>query len=244
MEGDHKRDISIEKALDLLKANCWSALEHVDTPLWRGTKKSSEDAYFIHGEAGETGRESANTTNHYTILMDTFLPYYGYPLRSKSIIFANNANYDYASSFGKSYAVFPYDSESIGVCQKYDLWQTEAFRIGQYPGAKTFSDWNYFWSNYGISSASWKEFERTLTEKMAEEDTIRGQDFRKWFGPPEKLRSVFEKAFSPENLHLELTNTENVYDIEGEHELWMSGKCIAIKKNVYHDILPDLRNLR
>ncbi|WP_407305440.1 hypothetical protein [Acinetobacter sp.] len=243
-EGDHKRDISMEEAFELLKANCKSALKHVDAPLWRGTKRSAEDAYFIHGGAEEaTGRKSANTTNHYTMLMDTFLPYYGYPLRSRSIIFATNKNEEYASSFGRLYAIFPYDGTPIGVCSEHDLWNTEPFEVGNSDEDRRINGWNHFWRDNKISSASWKEFERTMTEKMTEAGN-HGRSFTQWFGPPEKLRAIFEKAYGPENLKLELTDAENVYNIDGEHELWMSGKCIAIKASVYRDHLSELRDLR
>lgn len=74
-----------------------------------------------------------------------------------------------------------------------------------------------------------------------QEDTFHGEELMKWFGPPEKIRSHFEKAYSPENLHLELTNSAEIENFDGERELWISGKCIALRRDVWEAYLEELR---
>ena len=238
-EESHRTPIEVEDVESLLKAHCKDALKHFETPIWRGTRNSSADAYLIHGEADSaTGRRSKNTTNYYTNIMDKFLPYFGYPKRSKSIICGNNDNKDYAESFGSVYAIFPYDGVPIGVCQSHDLWQTDRFKIGKHPDNNRIDDWNDIFRHYGLLSANYEDFKDSLEEAMSE-DTPKGHDLLKWFGPPEKIDTVFAEAYSPENLHLELTNSAHINAIPGAHELWIGGKCIAIHQYTWKKMMEQ-----
>ena len=73
--------ISLEDAIKLIKENC-----DVNNFLYRGYKSSQK---YLHIDSNKSERKSANTSNHYTVLIDTFLDDI-FPLRSKSIICTND----------------------------------------------------------------------------------------------------------------------------------------------------------
>jgi hypothetical protein len=233
-EASHRTDISVEKAWELLEANCKDALKNFTRPLWRGTRRAREEAYLFHADANEEGRTSANTTNHYTIIMDKFLPYFGYPKRSKSIILASNGNLDYAKVFGQVYAIFPYDGIEIGVCQKHELWYTTPFKIGNDPTARGFEDWNIHFHSLGLSDNSWEDFKDSLEEKMQADGEL-----MQWYGPLEKIQSVFQKAFDPESIHTELSDSASIRHVPGPRELWISGKCIGLSFDTWKQLKKE-----
>jgi len=232
----YKKSIPARDVEKMLNEHCKDAMKLFHRPIWRGMTSGS-DAMIIHGEAG--GRTSANTSNYYTVIMDKFLPYFGYPKRSKSIICANNENKDYTRGFGARYAIFPYDDVSIGVCQSYDLWETPSFKIGKCPDKRSIESWNSFYRRNGLSPDSWEEFKDSLEEKM-QGDSEESHNLLEWFGPIEKISSVFEQAYSPENLGLELTNSANIDKIRGSHELWIGGPCIAISQDVWDEMMIEM----
>lgn len=249
-EAKHKRVVDMADIEQLLHTHCKDAMKLFHRPLWRGMTGGA-DAFILHGEAGD--RVSKNSANYYTVIMDEFLPKLGYPRRGASIICANDENRDYIRGFGEPYAIFPFDGVPIGVCSGYDLWETR-FAIGRHPGRKTIESWNELFSRYGLDSSSWDDFEDSLRYEMTEtwaegegegsdeENSLRrekGGELLEWFGPPEKIRAVFEKAYSPMNLDLDLVTSEGVDKFRGRREVWIGGKCIAIDRDIYNEMLKD-----
>lgn len=75
-------------------------------------------------------RQSRNTKNIYTALMD-FLPAWSdYPKRSKSIICSTSRVYargytsGWSDDIGALYVVLPKNGASIGICPDYDIWNS------------------------------------------------------------------------------------------------------------------------
>lgn len=238
-EASHRTDISVEKAWELLEVNCKDALKNFKLPLWRGTRKAREDAYLFHpGDEAAPGRTSANTTNYYTVIMDKFLPYYGYPKRSKSIILGNFENLAYIQEMGNVYAIFPYDGVEIGVCEDYDLWETAEFAIGNYPVKSSIRAWNNFFREHKLSEDSWEDFRDSLEEAMADGKPY-AQQFLKWFGPPEKIEEIFKKAYSPETLNTELSDSASIRHVPGARELWISGNCIGLSLDTWKQLKKE-----
>lgn len=68
-------------------------------------------------------RESRNTSNYYTVLIDNLLPGWSmFPKRSKSIICSTNA--EDASFFGTPSMVFPFDNAKIAFAPNNDFWSS------------------------------------------------------------------------------------------------------------------------
>lgn len=237
-EARRKEDISLEKAEELLRLNCKDAIKHFSTPLWRGGN-FEEDAYLLQPELGT--RRSANTANYYTIIMDEFLPKLGYPKRSASMIFGNNENYNYTVSYGETSAIFPYDGVKIGVCEKGDIWQTTSFNIGYSNYSSSMAEWNKrFGSALHWSDSTYKEFIADIKSTLENPNSL-GHDIAKDIFGAGNVETILKTAYSAENLNLELATTKNIYNIEKARELWVGGKCIAIKEEAWKRLKDKFR---
>lgn len=232
-EAKHRQDISVEKALDLFMAHC----EDVSfrRPMWRGSRKMTEDAYLIQGELGE--RVSANTSNHYTILMDRFLPKFGFPRRSQSIIFASHDNEEYTRMYGKVYAIFPFDGVPIGVANnEEDIWHVR-FKIGASRTVRPLEQWNDFFANAGIPDYSYEDLVQGIKDTLENPEDEHYHLFEDVFRKPEYVEEVLEEAYTPPNLNVSVMTSKKVSHLTGAHELWTSGKCVAIRKDVWEALL-------
>lgn len=235
--GAHKQVITVDEAVKLINTHCRDALKN-RRQLYRGMTPDG-DAFALHGEASK--RRSANTQNYYTVVMDHFLPAFGYPKRSESIILANNL--DTARGFGRVYAIFPYDGVPIGVCSSDDLWYTPEFTVGNAGDEMRIQSWNKVWDEYGLSPASYEQFVESIKTKMEggvspnAERTARM--LRDIFGSPENVERVLRKAYSPQTLDLHLATTKTIDDYSGDRELWIGGKCIAIERTMWEKMKQD-----
>lgn len=251
-ESSHKKSISVEEAIKLINEHCRDTKE----PLWRGMNRQGNDAYILHGEESE--RKSANTQNFYTVVFDKFLPVEGYPRRGNSIILAND--YYTARGFGTVFAVFPYDDVPIGVCVSHDLWHSGSFQIGDSEDILPVHRWNDFWRECGLSDKSFEEFVSGIKEKMAqhkaksepkddsteeetrsdaESDFDAGKMLTDIFKTPDNVIPFLKKAYSVDTFNFKLATTKTIKSIKGDRELWISGKCVAIEKDVWDRMQKD-----
>lgn len=238
-ENAYKTNIDDNELVQMLKDNCSESLQYLlNTPIVRGMT-SSESAMIIHGEEG--GRKSANTSNHYTKILDHTLELDGYPKRSKSIICANWENKDYASSFGVEFAILPFDGVKIGVCSDFDMWQT-IIPFKEHP--VKIMNFNSVMLSTRALDKSFNEIvssiEKTLTEDK-DKDTRSKSFLRKWFYDI-GVKQGLEKYFSAESLKFSLMTVEQISELRTEHELWIGGKCIAILFNKYKELKPLIKD--
>lgn len=236
-EAKHREDISIEKAVELLEEYCSEAYKHFDEPLWRASKRMTEDAYLVNGEEGN--RTSANTQNYYTLIMDHFLPDLGYPKRSKSIILGNTENLEYVEAYGTVYAIFPYDGVKIGVCEHQDLWHTQ-IKVGHEENKMKLPQLNSRFEEANLDESSYQDFKNSIisaiNDKTSDNWIVQGM-----FGKdPSKVESILREAYSPDSLNLNLATSANIqkYDDKGR-ELWIGGKCIAIKRSTWLRMMDE-----
>lgn len=220
----YKRDISLEKAAELIEVNCKDALKHINTPLMRGTKLK-EDAYILEGEAGT--RESRNTSNHYTIILDEILPPLGYPKRSKSIILGNYENKDYVQEYGNIFAILPYDNIKIGVCYLHDIFGTKTF-IGSREQNISLEKMNEIFEKMNVPDYTYQDLVQYIEEVLDDTEDEHYDEAVKIFSKGE-VDDIIRKAYSVKQLRMTLETTKTVYDVLGPRELWIGGKCIAIK---------------
>lgn len=240
IEEAYSRNIDIKKAYDLLLEHCSDALKYPDTPLLRGIKNPKSDAFIFQGELGE--RSSKNSSNHYTILIDHFLPS-GYPERSKSIIVGTHEFQ--VKVYGKIYAIFPYNGVQIGVLDEGDIW----FNKIEINGKKFPLDhWNDFFVYNKLSDKSYEEFIHDLKEVLSNNEAN-----KKYSRPgknPLSLNNIFNTDTLEEDLKKAYTSipmhscsTKDVYKYvldEDDHEMWIGGKCIGIKLNIWEDIKDEI----
>jgi len=118
------RKIDIDQAKSLIKQNASQITDyykgHPNERIYRGYSASDTASYLI--EPTKFIRQSRNTSNYYTLLIDTILnSWTNYPKRSQSIICTTE--YSMAQAFGYPFVVFPYNNAKIAICKTADFWQ-------------------------------------------------------------------------------------------------------------------------
>jgi hypothetical protein len=81
---------------------------------------------MIGNSVSESPRKSANTNNNYTLWMDNFEEFAGWPKRSQSFIAIDN--WDIAETFGNPSLLIIADDAKVGLTGEEDIWQ---IRIGK-----------------------------------------------------------------------------------------------------------------
>lgn len=133
---EDKRIIKIDSTKSLRKllktdySDAYKALQDGFEGIWRGDKNLGY--YFILDPAA-TPRQSRNTLNYYTIIIDQSNAWKDYPKRSRSAIcstrFGKARSYDKAGwgaergSLGL-YCVLPINGGKIGCCPQDDIWES------------------------------------------------------------------------------------------------------------------------
>lgn len=112
------RQISKEDALKLLNTKHNDAYKS-KSHLYRGISGSTLPFLYTNPQIGEP-RQSANTYNYYTLIMDNSSMWRSFPKRSRSLICTTDEDYSY--SYGRPYIVYPENGAKIGVCPTDDIW--------------------------------------------------------------------------------------------------------------------------
>jgi hypothetical protein len=244
----HRKPIDPTKAMEMIIEHAPASLKHKDQPLWRGMSGTGE-AYIIN--PAESGRKSANTWNYYTMIFDHLLPE-EFPRRGKSIIAANTANLGYAGSFasnskdGKNrglYAIFPYDDTKIGTTLKgrYDIWGIPV-QIGD--EQLRLNHWNDIFKEAGLSETDYDDFVMRIEEIISNEDAPQYQTFIDLFTPgevDEQIRKAYVTDLVGTHLAARTGATIGPEAVSRDDaEMWIGGPCIAVRHDVYDDMVKDL----
>lgn len=220
----YKTDTSEEEIWKLLNKHCKDALGEL--PIVRGMKPFKNGYGIIHGAAGE--RMSANTSNHYTLILDGVLPK-EYPRRGKSIICANWKNRKYAAGYGTLHAIIPFDDVTIGVCPERDIFGTEITLGTQ---TRPIYRWNYFYSDNEIGAKSFPQIVKDFKALLDRRDL--------WGLEAETIKETLVKAYT-KPFKVATTASAEIYNDGAQHELWIGGKCIAIDLMLYRSVMRNAK---
>lgn len=246
-EESYKTKIDKDKAKELIFGPSCSDFmsKSADKPIIRGMD-SANSFYTLEGEKG--GRKSRNTTNHYTVILDEFLPEEGYPRRSKSIICASWGNRFHAAGYGTKFAIIPLNGTKIGVCEGGDIFDSAVTLFGE---TRQIFRWNKIFSDYGISDASFGMLVSELSglvesyHKAKVNGFKSAEDFEKNIGnaPAEladesAMANYIKKAYTKIPFQLETAKSmENVSPFS--HELWIGQKVVAVEYGEYVKMMRD-----
>lgn len=219
----YKESLTEEEVKKIIAEKCKN-FDH-GNPIWRGMNNSG-DFTKITGQNGY--RESANTFNYYTVLIDHFSKK-GMPLRSKSIICSTE--HSYAKNYGDVYAIIPYDDTIIGVVNNPDIWGVPVeFNSGY---REEIDELNNIYQSKGIKSDSYSSIKDGIIKLIEKGDTkiieIFGDD-------PSRVDVELKDAYSPEFLRFDYMTSKEYDKYYKNSELWISGPCVAIKKEIYKKI--------
>lgn len=220
----YKESLTEEEVKKIINEKCKNF--DPETPIWRGMSNSG-DFVKVTGEKGF--RKSANTTNHYTVLIDHFSDNDA-PLRSKSIICSTEKSY--AKNFGNTvYVIVPYDDTIIGVVNNPDMWGLEVSFNSGYRGE--IDELNVLYQKKGIKDISYETIKNGIIDLIKKED----EEIIEIFGDDvSKIDRELHDAYHPESLHFDYMNTKQYSKYYNNSELWISGPCIAIKENKFKNL--------
>lgn len=214
---DWRTTISLDEAVQLVATHCRDSLKA--QPIYRGIDiDSPQSAYTLHGESG--GRKSANTSNHYTVILDHVLTPLGYPKRSASSICSTDMYR--ASEYGYVYRIYPYDGVKIGVCPHEDMFYTTV----HVPQNGTSAQVNRINRAFMDSYVSAESFDKLVETCVTKQCFLFGET-------EEEIKKNLEKYYSPAETGFELHTTADFHSLP-RREVWIGGKVIAVR-NTFGD---------
>lgn len=235
-------DLELNVAMKHLNEHCSEALAMLEYPIWRSMKNHREPLVYISPSTGE--RESQNTANFYTILMDNS-PYFAkYPKRSKSLVGTTDLGRarNYA---GTTYALFPYNGTKIGVCPDADIWDTRLDLDELGGSVYDFPDLNNCLRDDLWLPPNWNGILNNIkTPKFAERlYNITPKYNGVPMMTPENFLEKILTAMSPARTGFQLLSMKQLANRRGEKktEVWFSGDCIAIEMNLWKQFV-DAKN--
>lgn len=239
-ESKYKTEITLENAIEIVKKNCMKGLS---SDLYRGGNFDDDKIY--HLTTGNTIRRSANTSNHYTIIMDKILSEKDLPLRSKSFICSLDP--DVASQFGELMRIIPFDNAKIGVVGDDDLWHATL----NTPARKysfSFEDFAVLMSNNDISDKSYDKIISDIIKSVKELSTEDEDDldrseielmtlFKDIKLDKESIEKHLYTLFDFDKIGFKFYNGATLSNIkDNTSECWISGECLAVNEETYNKI--------
>ncbi len=137
--------------------------------LYRGMPRRSE---MMFGDSSLLNRRSANTSNHYTLLIDYILNSWNkFPKRSKSFICSTNSDRDF---YGITYEVYPVGNPLIGICPSEDMWDSFKIEIDQI--GNVFSNLAYILSTSKKKISNTNKISHNIFDILSKNKTISNND--------------------------------------------------------------------
>jgi hypothetical protein len=231
--------LAINKAMTLLNSKCSAAAGLLPNPIWRGMHNHTQEIFFADPSTGV--RQSENTSNYYTLLLDSSPHMEGWPKRSSSFICSSNRYYasDYAYGGGGGlFTIFPFNGVKIAVCPDKDMWKTTVI-IPEF--GMQFIDhlpeMNEWLARLGIEATA-KGLQQAHTKPKVIELC------RQYNVDPKNFIPIIQTALSPKRTGFKLLTVEQfVASNFRSRECWIGGPVVAIRKDLYEQFL-DAYNKR
>jgi hypothetical protein len=237
-EGRSK-SITEDQAVDGIRKDCKMMLAAIKkkTGLFRGVYAESNQ--FLKVQPSKFNRESANTSNLYTLVIDNHPKWKKYPKRGKSIICTTHDGN--ASAYGDVFYVFPKDGSSYGICPNSDMW------ISFYKSGIDELDYDFnhavlnFAKKLGVDTkplygTNYRDLVMMLTEMDKEimvQDVIVKYNlkFAKSKYDNDMLKLLQEILDPVRNGFKVINNPNQLPPRDGGLEIWTSGDCYMVGQN-------------
>jgi hypothetical protein len=243
-EPDFK-EVEVKQAIDMLNEHCKDALWMLkqDSPIYRGeiseVARRAKSLGFLTVDTSATTRESQNTMNYYTMLLDNNPAMKDFPKRSKSFIASTSKSR--AQAFADMYStlvMIPFDGVKIGFVNNDDMWDTKIDLFHEYWGIRVFND-SFIRMKLRPTLESFKKFDKEL--KAGNEDAIErfkdGLDIdvcnKSW--TDNFLKLVFE-AYSPSKTGFTAHTTKTMPRNSKTSEVWVGGKIMYITMQMWDQL--------
>jgi len=240
MEESRSKNIEEDEALQIFKEKCtqWNS----DKIIYRGINVNSNDSKYIFVDPSKHERRSANTDNYYTFFIDHISKrWIAFPKRSKSIICTSHIST--ARGYGKTFIVVPFDYAKIGVCPKYDMWDSFE-KTTKGPSLNDLNEYiNVLYKKYtkkiaedNISLESFKEMLQEIENGVKNERlNTYGHDAWRYFIDDIEEKGIIiamENILDPLANNFKLRNFKDYRQKDNPlSELWTDSPCLLISEN-------------
>lgn len=250
-----------DELISIIRENCMGAIQSARAGvfIYRGTRSSYAGGVF---DPSQGERKSQNTSNYYTMLLDTNPANAAFPKRSNSFIASNRKSkadgYAYTSTkAGTLLWLLPFDDTKIGLINEDDMWDLRAdFGLklaGEY-GSHNIVDLNDFWADLigemmlrpkditsmaDLVKAIRQESPATIATCLRKEGFLHNADKAKMTDAQiaDAFADAIPKAFSYDQLGCTLTDSG---DLPSETcEMWFSGKCVGVNTKSWETIRKE-----
>lgn len=236
------QDEKLENVIKLIETHCKDSIRHIknDVCFYRGDKEMNPDIDTIVAksvDSSATVRQSQNTPNFYTVIIDNNPAFKDFPKRGRSFICSTSlhtaANYTGYSSFSKmgekrTYRIIPYDGVKIGVCDEADIWDSSINLFG------TEAEIFIFNSMFeGLKIKSTMQGLEDYDLLLKDVDSKQRKEFEESF-PYAKANQMdnFVKelfaTYTPHNLGMHSMTTAMDIDKLRDQEVWIGGKVLML----------------
>lgn len=227
------RKVPIEKFKKEVATKCKGALKA--PPIYRGVYTPVD---FAKVEPQKFTRESANTYNWYTLIINNAPAWKPYPKRNLIC----STSKDYASGYGHLFRVLPVDGSKIGICSQTDLWDSFPKIVPPYSSMNAFNhDLTRVLENATGNMRivdfdnSWKDFKEACSKVTLEFSEDNAYLLNKFFtiGFIPGRHDFFDfllKALDPKENKFMLTTINDLHPIysQTENEVWVSSTCYMV----------------
>jgi hypothetical protein len=239
--------VDVDKALALLNTHCKNALWMLkeNKPIYRGDEKGSEKTDktgFAVVDTTATERQSQNTSNYYTVILDNHPDRQDFPKRSRSFIASTDKSYASTYGWGDVMIIIPADDAKIGVVGHDDMWTTRIKLFGRRMGIE---DANHFFGMLDLEQdiTDIKQFDKKLKSgneayiKKLQNAIVKSIDqviSKKMLDEaPKNFLEEIWKAYSAETTGHKWYYTSNMPHNVGKTEVWVGGKCVLISEDMW-----------
>ena len=245
---DVKSFSGYENIKDFVRENCMDALMN-PTIIYRGigrTESAALDSFGSLVTPANSERKSRNTTNWYTVILDSNPDMFQYPKRSKSLICSTDIHY--AEDFGGRVAIMlPVNGSKIGCVNEFDLWEAEPTLFGT---SLKIQDMNHLWQELSVRSKyelkataeSFMDFaNKVKTDKFLQEAVkFSFPKIDKDYNFNHFMDDVYD-AYNPNKLGFSAVNPKTLTAKNGG-EVWLGGPVVEVSFDLHTKLLVELRN--
>jgi hypothetical protein len=223
--------------------------------IYRGLESEQSNQMYLFVQPSLYYRESRNTNNFYTALIDVLPSWKNWPKRSQSIICSNT--YRGAVTYGTVYVVLPKNQAKIAICPKNDFWVSfkniPSMDVFNYIFTGIFSN-IYKFKTHNITTDSIKAL-FAIIDNMPKDEFLANLINDKKYAHSEYSKfknyileiltdgddtwtGFFDKILNPVFNGFELQTIEN-YSLYGGHkkdahrEVWTDGDSVLLKDTQY-----------
>lgn len=247
-----REDKELDELLEIIQKQCSQAVS--GGRIYRGSKSHLPSGIF-NPSSGK--RKSANTSNYYTMLLDSNPKNAKWPKRSESFIATTHLETASNYARGTLLVLFPFNGTDIGVVNEPDLWDTKLDLGHDLKEQPQIVDMNINWT------IIFEELGREVTphniptmdelisylkgadpiklcKALQEVDLLnRRTDESEFKGIAKEFIKQIPIAYSYKSLGCDIMKP-NHYTMDENSELWFSGKCVGLTFEDYKKVEDEL----